>query len=1444
MTTGTSATRSAGTEEACTNAANNEAADGWSTPRQNRRRGITQVPQSNAVAALSRSSLQPSPNPFGVLADIFRHDVMCTTADTNPASAVITTRTPGVTTATERRTEATSEAATTTADAATARAADTESGAVHTSDATAATAHQRAHTNQLDGNIGPSLLDEQQRDTSPAGSGSTTTTAQLPPPQPVQLPTTLAPPDQATPPEQYDPSEWPEQPSPPPMPPLPAAQNDIDIERAITAARQEAERLAAVAEADPATSMPPVLPDDPNCADWAAIDAIDPWACALNAIPLMRELPAQFREGFATAFGEAIRKVLSGIHNNEHEDRDRALKWVLVVPQLLLRNSRVRGAGRALQVLTKRFEAWEHRDFRTLLQHWQRDCARATAAPPPTPPPGKSNDLRKVEALIADGEIAAAVRLLLSDGVADHTAEAIVQQMASKHPVRQQPVGPCSGQRTPAVAVDLGPTLRGLRKRAAAGVTGPHNEHLRYLAFQYESAGGSAALPALNKFATLWANGGLPGWYHMLVSTAKLVALVKPAPGGGHGEQPTVAPNDSLTWWNAARYGHDLDTAATEAEATAARLGTDNRDARPVGMGDCLRRAIEKCVTAKHAANYRRHFYPQQVGCGVRGSAAKLVTAVRELLRRNPSFIVVRIDLKNAYNLMHRAAMLGAVIEAPLLRHAYHLLRTSFIHKSRVYMSNVNCRAPFDSEEGGQQGSPPVSMAFCAALHPAVLALDEALAGLGGAARFLMDDGYAVGPAREVFAAVAAFETAIRPLGGTLNRGKCEVTSLLVPTDAIILSAGDSGGDGNEPGTTYAEDFKVVPGILCAGVPIGSSDFVATHLADLTSVARRQATHVTARLGANSLHSLWCVVHQSLASRLDHWHALVEPSRTLEMAQAYDKTITDAKACALPDTMFAGGHLTEDEKELVQIRLQLPSALHGTGGRKRLWVRLAAFVASSTRAVCEFPDSTDAKGVTTPGFLPQATWAHGAAAGLRDEHGPLHALHAAADTMEVGDEAGTLSHELRSAWEQLQGLAGNPEDGPLAPSVDTMSAGLAHPQRALTHAVETHMADLATSLTVRILGSDGGSRRPAEAFANACKLSTQWTGSRPCADPKAKIRNCEFTSAVALSLGVPVECCVRAAGAEMQGAMGGQLDPYGDEITGVIRPGNPWITQHNYLADTMTASMRRARMAVRTELHGHFTSHLPVEALTRYDRQTYGERGRDRSFTTARRIRGDIVLDFQATEEGAGGVPVNADVKTLHHGRAARNAGYYDKSTRSGVYGHPSFIRAVDLRSAAVPAQYRRHADKIDQQYAGSNPGGPAGPVARAVLEAEVVGMSFGAHGEACGNVHALLSRIAEASAATHWRVMGCLEEADARAVASWTLRRDWGMAAFRANGRLLAGNMQLVGGVDARHFAEADEFARDGALFSGAGLDAYEFAVANRPQHAPAPSVPGFGSR
>ena len=73
-----------------------------------------------------------------------------------------------------------------------------------------------------------------------------------------------------------------------------------------------------------------------------------------------------------------------------------------------------------------------------------------------------------------------------------------------------------------------------------------------------------------------------------------------------------------------------------------------------------------------------------------------------------------------------------------------------------------------------QQGDGPASAAFCAGIHPDVRALDAELGLHGGIARFIMDDGYAVGPPDAVFPAVRRFGEAIAELGLDLQETKCE----------------------------------------------------------------------------------------------------------------------------------------------------------------------------------------------------------------------------------------------------------------------------------------------------------------------------------------------------------------------------------------------------------------------------------------------------------------------------------------------------------------------------------------------------------------------------------------------------------------------------------------------------------------------------------------------
>ena len=72
-----------------------------------------------------------------------------------------------------------------------------------------------------------------------------------------------------------------------------------------------------------------------------------------------------------------------------------------------------------------------------------------------------------------------------------------------------------------------------------------------------------------------------------------------------------------------------------------------------------------------------------------------------------------------------------------------------------------------------RQGCSLGSAGYCVGIHPEVRELDEELRASGGAARFDMDDGYAVGPPELVFPAVLRFARRVAALGLELQLHKC-----------------------------------------------------------------------------------------------------------------------------------------------------------------------------------------------------------------------------------------------------------------------------------------------------------------------------------------------------------------------------------------------------------------------------------------------------------------------------------------------------------------------------------------------------------------------------------------------------------------------------------------------------------------------------------------------
>ena len=92
--------------------------------------------------------------------------------------------------------------------------------------------------------------------------------------------------------------------------------------------------------------------------------------------------------------------------------------------------------------------------------------------------------------------------------------------------------------------------------------------------------------------------------------------------------------------------------------ATAPLYKTSARTSvRPVGVLPCLERQYRKLVTRFNKGALVNYFEPQQVVFSQAG-AAKLVHSMRMLMEKNPGFVLIKCDIKNAFNSISRSRIL------------------------------------------------------------------------------------------------------------------------------------------------------------------------------------------------------------------------------------------------------------------------------------------------------------------------------------------------------------------------------------------------------------------------------------------------------------------------------------------------------------------------------------------------------------------------------------------------------------------------------------------------------------------------------------------------------------------------------------------------------------------------------------------------------------------
>ncbi|XP_065317081.1 uncharacterized protein LOC135925625 [Gordionus sp. m RMFG-2023] len=201
---------------------------------------------------------------------------------------------------------------------------------------------------------------------------------------------------------------------------------------------------------------------------------------------------------------------------------------------------------------------------------------------------------------------------------------------------------------------------------------------------------------------------------------------------------------------------------------------------RPIAIGSFFRRLVVMAIVNRIRPKASSFLFPSQLGFGVRGGCKVASHVARTFINTEADKVFCKLDFRNAFNTIHRRAFL-----------------LSFLHHFQKYWNFLNsCYGfPFgefciSSEEGIQQGDPLGPLLFTIGIHDLIknlksdFKLDLNL--------WYLDDGSFGGSISNVMSAIEYVEMEASKIGLSLNRKKCEISSLnnkdfIPPLDFTII---------------------------------------------------------------------------------------------------------------------------------------------------------------------------------------------------------------------------------------------------------------------------------------------------------------------------------------------------------------------------------------------------------------------------------------------------------------------------------------------------------------------------------------------------------------------------------------------------------------------------------------------------------------------------------
>ena len=486
-----------------------------------------------------------------------------------------------------------------------------------------------------------------------------------------------------------------------------------------------------------------------------------------GSTPTLRHVPHSARHLWSQTLTRALATV---VHRNDEQ----AWQELLMLPRCVLgtppRSGRKHVKASAAYTLD-RLHRWQQGERMSLWESRGRLLGGAGRSKPPT----VDEQRALATALAREGFDRKACNALLSEGLCPQTA-ATTQALQALQPV---PTTPKLAAQPLAPVLVPDAVARALRSFSADTAAGPSGLRVQHLREACASGSSEALLQQLCGVVGLLAQGQACAAVAPCLAGASLVAL--PKPNGG---------------------------------------------VRPIAVGEILRRLTAKCLMEAVRDEARQHFAPVQLGAATAGGAEAAVHTARAWHERNAGHtgkILVKLDFKNAFNLVSRQAVLdSAALRFPARTRwvIWCYKQPSELHFGQTHLLSAG---------GVQQGDPLGPLLFASALHPLALELSQGPLNL---AFFYLDDGVIAGDVPAVGAALAHIQTRSAHFGLHLNLDKSEV---------VCLHNGScSGLAAHLPQallTDGAGNSRVQRNFALLGAAVGDDDFVSTHAQDRTVAA-------------------------------------------------------------------------------------------------------------------------------------------------------------------------------------------------------------------------------------------------------------------------------------------------------------------------------------------------------------------------------------------------------------------------------------------------------------------------------------------------------------------------------------------------------------------------------------------------------------------------------